>query len=57
LADAGDTGLTVGQLVHHNGHSDAHGILKRLAGSDSDWRSVLRFPDSGSSPVHFGNPR
>ena len=51
LVDAGDTGLTVDQLVHHSGHTDARGILRRLADSDPDWRAVIHFP--GKSGGHY----
>jgi hypothetical protein len=51
LVDAGDTGLTVDQLVHQSSHADARGILKRLAESDPDWRAVIHFP--GKSGGHY----
>jgi hypothetical protein len=51
LVDAGDTGLTVDQLVQQSGHADARGILKRLADSDPDWRAVIHFP--GKSGGHY----
>jgi hypothetical protein len=51
LVDAGVTGLTLDQLVHHSGHTDARGILRRLADSDPDWRAVIHFP--GKSGGHY----
>lgn len=54
LVDAGDTGLTVDQLVHHSGHSDARGILRRLANSDPDWRSVMHFPGKAGGHYRIG---
>jgi len=56
LVNAGETGLTLDQLVHQSGHSDARGILRRLADSDPDWRSVIHFPGKGRSLPHRVNP-
>jgi hypothetical protein len=49
LVDAGDTGLTLDQLVLHSRHADARGILRRLADSDPDWRAVIHFPEIGGA--------
>jgi hypothetical protein len=54
LVDAVDTGLTKDQLVAQSGHSDARGILKRLADSDPDWRSVIHFPGKSGSHYRIG---
>jgi hypothetical protein len=54
LLDAGETGLTVDQLVHHSGHTDARGILKRLAESGEGWRSVLHFPGRAGGHSRIG---
>jgi hypothetical protein len=54
LVDAGDTGLTVDQLVHHGGHADDCGILKRRADSDPDWCSVLHFPGKSGGHNRIG---
>lgn len=51
VLDAGETGLTVDQLAQRSGHSDARGILKRLADSDPDWQSVIHFP--GKTGGHY----
>jgi hypothetical protein len=44
LLDAKSSGLTKDQLVNNSGHGDARKILKRLADSDDDWKSVISFP-------------
>jgi hypothetical protein len=54
LLDAGDTGLTVDQLVAQSGHSDARGILKRLADFDPVWRSVIHFPGKAGGHYRIG---
>jgi hypothetical protein len=54
LVDGGDTGLTVDQLVHQSSHADARGILRRLANSDPDWRSVIHFPGKAGGLYRFG---
>ena len=54
LVDAGEAGLTVDQLVQQSGHSDARGILKRLADSDSDWRAVIHFPGKAGGHYRIG---
>jgi len=42
LLEAGKNGLSKDELADRSGHGDAHRILKRLAGSDLDWRSVIQ---------------
>jgi hypothetical protein len=54
LVDAGDTGLTVDQLVQQSGHADARGILKRLADSDPAWRAVIHFPGKAGGRYRIG---
>jgi hypothetical protein len=54
LLDAGETGLTLDQLAHQSGHADARGILKRLADSDPDWRSVIHFPGKAGGHYRIG---
>jgi hypothetical protein len=44
LLEAGEGGLTKDQLEQKSGHSDARGILSRLAKSDPDWGVVIHFP-------------
>jgi hypothetical protein len=44
LLQAGKAGLTKKQLVERSGHTDAVGILKRLANSDPDWKAVISLP-------------
>lgn len=45
LIDAGKSGLTKDQLAAKSGHSDAVGILKRLAASDPDfWGKAILLP-------------
>jgi len=41
LLEAGKNGLSKDELADKSGHGDAHRILKRLADSDDDWRSVI----------------
>ncbi len=41
LLEAGERGLNKDELVTKSGHSDARGILSRLAESDDDWRQVI----------------
>jgi hypothetical protein len=54
LVDAGESGLTVDQLVAQSGHADARGILRRLADSDPDWRSVIHFPGKAGGHYRIG---
>ena len=54
LVGAGETGLTVDQLVHQSGHSDARGILRRLADSDPDWQAVIQFPGKAGGHYRIG---
>jgi hypothetical protein len=54
LVDAGNTGPTVDQLVHHCGHADARGILRRLADSDPDGRSAIHFPGKAGGRYRIG---
>jgi hypothetical protein len=44
LLEAGEGGLTKDELEDKSGHSDARGILRRLAKSDPDWGVVIHFP-------------
>jgi len=44
LIESGDAGLRKDALSHESGHSDALGVLKRLAESDRDWKAVICFP-------------
>jgi hypothetical protein len=41
LLEAGEDGLSKDSLATESGHTDAVGILKRLAESDDDWRAVI----------------
>ena len=43
LLDAGDRGLTKDDMVAKSGHSDALGILHRLADGDDDWKKAIHF--------------
>jgi hypothetical protein len=43
LLNAGERGLTKDELVTRSCHTDARGILKRLADSDPDWEKVISF--------------
>ena len=43
LLNAGERGLTKDELVTRSRHTDARGILKRLADSDPDWEEVISF--------------
>jgi hypothetical protein len=54
LLDVGESGLTVDQLVHHSGHTDARGILRRLADSDPAWRAVIHFPGKTGGRYRIG---
>lgn len=51
LIDAGPDGLTKRALVGKSGHTDALGILKRLASSDAAWDEVILFP--GTTGKHY----
>jgi len=42
LLAAGDDGLSKDSLATESGHGDAVGILKRLAKSDPDWKTVIK---------------
>jgi hypothetical protein len=44
LIDAGDDGLTGDELAERSGHGGAVNVLKSLAKSDPDWRSVIQLP-------------
>jgi len=44
LIEAGEEGLTKDELDRKSGHGDSRKILKRLADSDADWKSVIPFP-------------
>jgi hypothetical protein len=41
LLTAGDDGLSKDSLATESGHGDAHRVLRRLADSDTDWKSVI----------------
>jgi hypothetical protein len=43
LLQAGEGGLSKDELARNSGHTDALGILRRLAGKDPDWAAVIRF--------------
>ena len=43
LIEAGEHGLGKDELIRRSGHSDAIGILKRLADDDADWEHVISF--------------
>lgn len=51
LLEAGAAGLTIDNLKLYSGHDDARGILKRLAGKDPDWNSVIAF--AGSTGMRY----
>jgi hypothetical protein len=44
LLDAGIAGLSLSELNHQSGHSDARGILKRLCRGESHWQYVVDWP-------------
>jgi len=44
LLEAGDAGLGKDRLVQVSGHSDARGILNRLAKLDGDWARAIQMP-------------
>jgi len=44
LLEAGAAGLNKDNLIEKSGHSDARGILKRLAASDAEWGRVIIMP-------------
>jgi len=54
LVDAGEIGLTLDQMVNKSGHSDARGILNRLADSDPDWKAVIHFPGKAGGHYRIG---
>jgi hypothetical protein len=43
LLEAGDKGLTKDELVTKSGHTDALGIVRRLADKDPDWKLAIQF--------------
>jgi hypothetical protein len=43
LLQAGEGGLSKDELARDSGHTDALGILRRLARKDPDWAAVIRF--------------
>jgi hypothetical protein len=45
LLDVGDGGLSKDSLAAESGHGDAHRVLKRLADSDPDWKSVIQMAE------------
>ena len=46
LLQAGAKGLTKDELVRKSGHTDARGILRRLADSDERWENVISFAEA-----------
>ena len=49
LIEAPDRGLTKDEIVSKSGHTDARGILERIASIDEGWRSVIVFPGAARS--------
>jgi hypothetical protein len=54
VLQAGGNGLNKDELVEKSGHSDARGILHRLADSDPDWKAVIIFPGKTAGRYRIG---
>jgi hypothetical protein len=54
LLDAGEVGLTKDTLVEKSRHTDARGVLARLADTDDDWKAVIHFAGEPGGGYRIG---